>query len=35
MDDDATEIIPGHDGEVRRRFEPVAGTPNGSVVTLL
>jgi glyoxylase-like metal-dependent hydrolase (beta-lactamase superfamily II) len=35
MDDDGTDVIPGHDGEVRRRFPTVAGTPEGSVVALL
>jgi glyoxylase-like metal-dependent hydrolase (beta-lactamase superfamily II) len=35
MDDDATDVIPGHDGEVRRRFPTVGGLPEGSVVQLL
>jgi len=35
LDDDVTHVIPGHDGEVRRRFDPVAGTPSGSAVALL
>jgi hypothetical protein len=35
MDDERTDIIPGHDGEVRRRFPTVEGTPEGSVLSLL
>lgn len=35
LDDGATVIVPGHDGEVQRRFDAVAGVPNGSVLSLL
>lgn len=35
MGDDATDVIPGHDGGVRRRFPSVSGVPEGSVVTLV
>jgi glyoxylase-like metal-dependent hydrolase (beta-lactamase superfamily II) len=35
LDNERTEVIPGHDGEVRRRFPAVPGTPEGSVLTLL
>jgi glyoxylase-like metal-dependent hydrolase (beta-lactamase superfamily II) len=35
MDDDSTDVIPGHDGDVRRRFPSVSGVPEGSVLTLL
>jgi glyoxylase-like metal-dependent hydrolase (beta-lactamase superfamily II) len=34
MDDDATLVVPGHDGTVRRMFEPEPGT-DGSIVQLL
>jgi glyoxylase-like metal-dependent hydrolase (beta-lactamase superfamily II) len=35
MDDDATDVIPGHDGDVRRRFPSVSGVPEGSILALL
>lgn len=35
MDDERSAIIPGHDGEVRRRYPTAPGAPAGAVLTLL
>lgn len=35
MDDDVTDVIPGHDALVRRHFPTVEGMPEGSVLALL